>query len=100
MRKLVALIAAFAVAAALFAGCSPGGSSGEETRAITVYYLRGQEDRLKEGLLKPVELDLGEDTDALHAALSAVTDVMLTMRPNCCLSANTGMSMGHARSHS
>ena len=74
MRKLVALIAAFAVAASLFAGCGPGGSSGEETRAITVYYLRGQEDRLREGLLKPVELDLGEDTDALHAALSAVTD--------------------------
>lgn len=75
MRKTAAVILAAVLLLAAFAGCGAGRGDLENAQTITVYYLRDSGERITEGLLVPCTIKLDEDSDALHAALSAVTDV-------------------------
>lgn len=76
MKRAAAFLLAAVFIAAVFSGCvTSRRNDPNETQTITVYYLRDPVDRITEGLLKPCTIALDKDSDTLHAALSAVTDV-------------------------
>lgn len=70
-KTFLVILAALLVITAGCSAAAPGET--QEGKSITVYYLNAPDKQLADGLLRPVQLYVPEDSDSLHAALAAVS---------------------------